>query len=165
VRFKVNTSKPALCFAVLMAIYPGHGAVAQSLDIVSAERLSATACLNHISGNGAENGFLLNYGYKKRGRKFVHKASKFAWTGHSDLAEIKMTRTGCETYFGDGVNAHAAVTAFTQTLRDAGLPEAEVRTSRRIYTAFQIGNTLYKVSGSSGSANSSYFTRISLGSN
>ncbi|MFT6696800.1 MAG: hypothetical protein ACJAXU_002308, partial [Paracoccaceae bacterium] len=106
-----------------------------------------------------------NYGYKKRGRKFVHKASKFAWTGHSDLAEIKMTRTGCETYFGDDVNAHAAVTAFTQTLRDAGLPEAEVRTSRRIYTAFQIGNTLYKVSGSSGSANSSYFTRISLGSN
>lgn len=151
-----------ISFACFLLIVTSSSLWAQSLSNPQAATLAARACINHYVGKPEQNGFLLNAGFKQRGNKFVHRATNLGLSGHTDLVTVRMKKNDCEYFFGSDRNDRAAMDAFTNEFRKAGFQEMIVNSSRGSRPAFQIGNGLFKIYGSSGSSNGSYSTRISI---
>jgi len=150
----------AALFCLALAV-PAH---AQSMSNATAADLSARACINHLIGQDAQNGFMQSAGYKLRGRTFTRKGSTMGLSGHSDRTWIRFERDGCSYSYSDNRGAQQAMQAFENAFRAQGLREVSVQSRRGKTVAFHVGTKLFKITGYTSHENSSYYTHISASS-
>lgn len=127
----------------------------QAENNVQTAELAGKACVNYLTGYGVKNSFLEQYGFKKRSKSFVRRATGLGLTGHTDRADIKLHKSKCEYHFGTNRDARNA-------FRAAGFKEVIVKLGRRKIPAYQVGSKLYKLHGSTRTYNGSYSTLISV---